>query len=62
MKNDSKDTSLNSIHSNDDNNKRIIDDNDDNDNGDITFDLDLNEKEVFSIPMTRITLVLVITL
>ena len=44
---------MNSIHSNNDNNKRIIDD---NDNDDITFDLDLNEKEAFSIPMTCITL------
>ena len=42
--NDSKDTSLNTMHaSSGDNTKR---NNDDNDDEDITFDLDLDEKEV----------------
>ena len=43
-KNSDKDTSLNTMHaSSGDNNNR---NNDDNDDEDITFDLDLDEKEV----------------
>jgi len=44
--NDSKETSLNTMHANGGDNKR---NNDDNDDEDITFDLDLDEKEVLQL-------------